>query len=135
MNIKRESQPTAGGTTDARGRFAFEGLCEGPVQVRATIHNMLRMDVTAQAQAAGGDTNIVVRFKPPGLVVTNSGTVLDPEGAPVAGVRPFVVSGKCRETASDANGKYSILWMSQTNVARPFLLVGRDAALRPGFSR
>ena len=51
-------------------------------------------------EARGGDTNVVIRFAingqgggPETLIVTTSGRVLDPSGAPVAGARLSVLPG------------------------------------------
>jgi hypothetical protein len=72
VDMSGDGQVSARAITDAGGHFVFDGVCEGAVRLTAfggggTAGNSL----TAQAQAQGGDTNIVVK-----LGVTN--------GAPAA---------------------------------------------------
>jgi hypothetical protein len=131
VSLQGEGQPNLSARTDAGGRFAFAGVCEGPVQLRANSTNYFGM--TGDVQAQGGDTNVVIRFKLNGPLVATSGAVLDPSGAPVSGARLSVFMVYGREAVSDADGKYSLLWRPQNRAAAtnpapalPYLLVGRD---------
>ena len=59
-------------------------------------------------------------------VVTTSGRVLDPSGAPVSGARISVlpVNGAGSDLTSDADGKYKIVWVKHNlwaNTAIPFI--------------
>jgi carbon monoxide dehydrogenase subunit G len=138
VSVQGEGQPYGGTTTDAQGRFAFDGVCEGTVQVSANGQGGVGGNyLNGSVQAIGGDTNVVIRFAangnagaPNAKLVTTSGTVLDPVGAPVSGARLRIVSsyGPGIEVTSEVDGKYSITWQQQDNGngSLPFIYA-RDA--------
>jgi len=110
-------QPTTNTTTDADGRFAFDAVCAGRIALRARGQGRAGDALEGIAAPQGGDTNVVVRFgvysqglgvEPP--LVTLSGRVLDPSGAPVSGVMLSLVatSAGIMDVRSDADGKYSM---------------------------
>ena len=150
VNLNGAGQPNGNTTTDAKGHFSFEAVCEGPLQLYANGQGGGNMFGSVQAQ--GGDTNVVIHFGINGMgrnanaqMVTTTGKVLDASGAPAAGVRLMVAGGNGgsmnTEIRSDADGKYSITWQFQNTPARAvaaarrggapaaqYLLVARDIA-------
>jgi hypothetical protein len=98
VNIQGDGQPNQSASTDAQGHFAFNDVCEGPVKLYVNSQGG-GFYMNANAQAQGGDTNMVIRFAVNGngspansQLVTTTGTVLDPAGAPVAGARLRILS-------------------------------------------
>ena len=126
--------------TDANGRFVFEGLGPGPlnVMVGRIISNPAAPGISGSANVQAGDTNVVVQLQlatntsTPSVAVTTSGTVFDPSGAPAPGVSLSAEpsAGLVAPTRSDAAGNYAIHW--DTMPIRPrgqnytTLLFGRD---------
>jgi protocatechuate 3,4-dioxygenase beta subunit len=114
VHISGNGQPTTNVTTDANGHFAFDAVCEGEIALLASDQKPgARMSGAASPQ--GGDTNVVIRFgvEAQGLganapLMTISGRVLDPSGAPISGAVLSVVGAGNVEVKSDADGKYSI---------------------------
>ncbi|MGD1084549.1 MAG: carboxypeptidase regulatory-like domain-containing protein, partial [Verrucomicrobiota bacterium] len=117
MQLLARDQGVQQSQTDSDGRFVFEGLGLGPVVVYAGGRS-------GAASAWGGDTNLVIRMQPPGSAanpasrniasaqVTNSGTVLDPSGAPAPGVFLSVGPsfGTNNKIQSDSAGNYALHW-------------------------
>jgi len=150
VNLNGEGQPNGNTTTDAKGHFSFEAVCEGPVMLFANARTGGNLFGNTQAQ--GGDTNVVIHFgingmgrNPNAQMVTTTGKVLDASGTPAGGVRLSVMGGfggpMNTEISSDADGKYSITWQFVSTAARgaaagrrggapavQYLLVGRDVA-------
>jgi uncharacterized GH25 family protein len=63
--VNGQGQQYRRSTTDARGKFTIDKLCDGPVQVNANINNdgvYLYGDVSAST----GDTDVTVVVEPPG---------------------------------------------------------------------
>jgi len=127
VNIQGAGQPFGNTNTDAQGRFAFDAVCEGPVQLNANSQSANGNYMNGSIQAQGGDTNVVIRFGINGQggpanmqIVTTSGTVLDPSGAPVSGAQLSVMPGygMNAEVRSGADGKFSITWQAQSTGAR-----------------
>jgi protocatechuate 3,4-dioxygenase beta subunit len=135
--------------SDATGHFAFD-VCEGAVTIVANMDG-----VTGRAQAAGGDTNVVLQIGRNAAIattalpnngvvgrgpVTTTGTVFDPSGAPAPGVDLSVMprTSLMQDVKSEADGRFSITWQPQnfgpaavtrtTGNAFEYLLVGRDLA-------
>jgi len=112
-----EGQPNGNATTDADGRFVYDAVCEGAVTVSANLKG-----AAGQAEALGGDTNVVIRFDARARVTyaaaspqTLTGTVFDPSGKPAAGVRVVVTPtwGAIDTAKTDGNGEFSVNWQPQ----------------------
>jgi protocatechuate 3,4-dioxygenase beta subunit len=134
-----EGQPIANTTTDAQGHFAFAAVCEGTVRLSANTQGGPNY-MYANAQAQAGDTNALIRLLANGQampanarMVTTSGTVFDPDGTPVSGVRLSVMPafGMNAEVRSDAAGKYSITWQARIAGARAGAAAPGGAAAIP----
>ena len=127
-----EGQPNGNATTDADGRFVFDAVCEGMVQVSANIKGL-----QASAQAMGGDTNIVIRFNANERVYyasqqsqqTLTGTVYDSSGSPAVGASVVVTPnwGSVNTVKTDAKGEYSVNWQSQPGMRdAKYFVIARD---------
>jgi hypothetical protein len=106
--------------TDAHGDFAFDEVCEGPIQIFASYvdpqDSSIVMSVNGGGgiEAHGGDTNILIQLHDPnaGAWVTG-GTVYDQFGHQDAGVVFRVWEGAnifFSLSSSDAYGKYKVRW-------------------------
>jgi len=64
VNMQGQGQLSHSTITDAKGRFVFEAVCAGPVQLFATSRNGANGGPSAfgSARAQGGDTNVVVKL-------------------------------------------------------------------------
>ena len=144
VQLSGSGQASATAMTDDQGRFAFGALCEGTVRLFANGQVAGVNYVSGYIQAQSGATNLLIRFErnipqgsSPGSVVneamvTNSGTVLDPSGAPVSGalVSLALNYGGSFEARSDAGGKFLVVWQdpnSGMTQVKHFLYV-RDEA-------
>ena len=119
VNMQGEGQPYGQTTTDAQGRFSFEAVCEGPVRLYANSQGGGGNFMNGSIEARSGETNVVIRFAvngqgggPDTRIITTSGRVLDPSGAPVAGARLSVLPsfGMNAEITSEEDGNYSMAW-------------------------
>lgn len=131
--LSGEGQPNGNARTDREGKFHFEHVCEGTLQIQANNQGS-----SGNISAEGGDTNVVVRLgQTIGVAqgaVTHKlkGTVTDAGGKPAAGAQlaVFPFNGDPRWIKSDSNGAFSLTWSLQPwqlqNGAA--LLVARDAA-------
>ncbi len=63
VHIYGEGQPNASTRTDDRGRFRFDQVCEGNIQVSANLMGVSRAFGNARAQ--GGDTNVTIKLGVP----------------------------------------------------------------------
>ncbi|HEX5398965.1 MAG TPA: carboxypeptidase regulatory-like domain-containing protein, partial [Verrucomicrobiae bacterium] len=76
--LNGEGQPNGNATTDARGWFHYDAVCEGALTVSANFKGL-----SGSAEAMGGDTNVVIRFSTQNRVYmastpqTLTGTVFD----------------------------------------------------------
>jgi hypothetical protein len=112
VQLNGEGQPNAVARTDATGRFHFDAVCDGLVNLFANAQGAF-----ANAQASGGDTNIVLRLQNNRQVMAGAqsaikitGIVTDSSGAPVAGARLALYPNWWgnAEARTDANGRYSL---------------------------
>ena len=130
--MRGEGQPNNNAITDADGRFAFDAVCEGAVTVSANLTG-----AAGQADAMGGDTNVVIRFDARNRVnyvmaapQTLTGTVYDSSGKPAVGARVVVTPtmGTVDVAKTDSDGKYSVTWQSQPGMqGAKYFAVARDA--------
>jgi protocatechuate 3,4-dioxygenase beta subunit len=125
-----EGQPQGNAMTDANGRFVFDEVCEGAVQVSANLKGL-----NASAEAMGGDTNVVIRFNARNQVYmvaapqTLTGTVYDSAGNPAVGARVVVTPtwGEDDIAKTDTNGGYSVNWQAQPGMrGAKYFVVARD---------
>lgn len=133
VDLAGAGQPSASAVTDREGRFAFEKVCEGPVELFARAGRLHGIALTE-----GGDTNVVVELAEPGgpglegpTTKRLKGTVSRPDGTPAAGVEVAVhpVAGETH-VATDATGAFSITWEpSSIRPDTPPHLVARDPIL------
>jgi protocatechuate 3,4-dioxygenase beta subunit len=110
---------------DEGGNFLFEHVCDGPVQLYSEGHGIRGAAyalIRGAAYTVGGDTHAeinpldrIMRVPP----VITSGRVLDPNGAPAAGVRvscmPIISefpNGSDGIITTGSDGKYSVPWVS-----------------------
>jgi protocatechuate 3,4-dioxygenase beta subunit len=138
--MRGEGQPDGNATTDAKGKFAFDAVCEGAVSVSANFKGAY-----GSAEAMGGDTNVVIRFNArsrsyvAAAQQTLTGTVYDSSGKPAVGVRVVVTPtwGSVDTAKTDANGEYSVNWQPETGMRdAKYFVVARDvernlAAIEP----
>jgi protocatechuate 3,4-dioxygenase beta subunit len=133
VNINGDGQPSGNARTDREGRFAFEHVCEGAVQISANSQQTYG-NITTE----GGDTNVVLRL---GQTYNNSpgakthkltGVVTDADGKPAAGaqVAVFPVNNGLRWFKTDTNGTYNLNWALESwqTQSGSAILVVRDTA-------
>jgi protocatechuate 3,4-dioxygenase beta subunit len=101
--------PGVNGKTDAKGRFAFNQVCAGPIQLQAHTPNGGFGHVTAE----GGETNIAIQLGTSGIVgasrtsIKIAGTVTDPEGKPAPKVQVSLFpSFQPTEKQTDGEGRF-----------------------------
>ncbi|HEY3762455.1 MAG TPA: carboxypeptidase regulatory-like domain-containing protein [Verrucomicrobiae bacterium] len=124
-----DGQPNGNAITDADGRFVFDAVCEGSVTLNANLKN-----ASGQTQAMGGNTNVVIRmesYRPysGGNSQTLTGTVSDPAGSPIAGIRVVVTPsfGQSPTTKTDDKGAYSVKWQAQPGMqGAKYFVIARD---------
>lgn len=135
--LNGDGQPNANVRTDRDGRFRFQRVCDGPVQISASARNSF-----GNISAQGGDTNVVLRLgqsynSSPGSASHKlTGTVTDAAGKPAAGAQVAVFPQSqfngSRWVKTAANGSFSLTWslepwqMQQSGGSA--LLVARDPA-------
>jgi hypothetical protein len=111
-----EKQPRLQGRSDAKGRFAFDHVCAGPINLSA--HDPREPGRYGSANAQGGDTNITIQLGQQAGVRTLrsgtaqpklSGTVLDADGKPAPKVTvslfPFFSYAQKR---TDDQGRFTL---------------------------
>jgi protocatechuate 3,4-dioxygenase beta subunit len=133
--LNGDGQPNGNTTTDSKGRFRFEHVCEGPVQISANSRNSF-----GNMSAEGGDTNVVLQL---GQTYNNSpgatahklkGTVTDTDGKPDAGAQVAVFPNSFNGlhwTKTATNGAFNLTWSLQQwqmQSGGAALLVVRDTA-------
>jgi protocatechuate 3,4-dioxygenase beta subunit len=128
--MRGEGQPNGNAMTDADGRFVFDAVCEGAASLSANFKNF-----SGQADAMGGDTNVVIRFNAQNRAYmaaapqTLTGAVYDSSGKPAVGARVVVTPtwGTLDSARTDADGKYSVTWQAQPGMRDPkYFVVARD---------
>jgi protocatechuate 3,4-dioxygenase beta subunit len=106
-----EEQPSLSGRTDAKGQFAFNNVCAGPISLSASSPDGGNGNTTVEA----GDTNITIQlgvsrsFSRTSSTIKITGSVLDADGkpAPKATIACFPFSNG--EKRADADGRFSVM--------------------------
>jgi hypothetical protein len=118
VNLNGDGQPSGNARTDREGRFRFEHVCEGSVQLSANNQNSY-----GNISAEGGDTIVVLRLgqtansSPGSMMHILKGTVTDADGKPGAGaqVAVFPSNGNGpRWTRTATNGAFNLTWSLQS---------------------
>jgi len=128
VNLYGEGQPNANTRTDREGRFSFDRVCEGQVQLSASARNS-----HGSISAEGGDTNVVLRLGESATYASSSppkklkGTVTAPDGKPAVGVKVAVFpTGTMYWVKTDTNGAFNLTWSIQSWQSGGPCLVARD---------
>ncbi|MGD0743862.1 MAG: carboxypeptidase regulatory-like domain-containing protein [Verrucomicrobiota bacterium] len=115
VNLNGDGQPSGNARTDREGRFRFEHVCEGSVQLSASSQRSF-----GNISAEGGDTNVVLRLgqtysSSPGAQTHKlKGVVTDADGKPAAGAQVVVFPNNgTRWIKTGTNGQYNLTWSLQ----------------------
>ncbi len=134
VNLNGDGQPGGFTRTDREGRFRFEHVCEGSIQLFASAGER-----NGNVSAQGGDTNVVVKLGERNAVYPGAtahklkGVVTNPDGKPAADVpvTVFPAFGSSRWIKTGTNGEFSLSWQVEPWQAQQGgtpLLVARDLA-------
>jgi protocatechuate 3,4-dioxygenase beta subunit len=111
VGMHGDNQPSANVRTDREGRFKFDGVCAGTIQLSANSQQNY-----GNTSAQGGDTNVVLRLgQTMGSYQSKSqklkGMVTDAEGKPLQGAQVAVFPNRGRGwVKTGTNGEYSLSW-------------------------
>jgi protocatechuate 3,4-dioxygenase beta subunit len=111
VNSYGEAQPSMNGRTDAKGRFSFDQVCAGPIQLSA---NSQPGGSYGNATAEGGDTNITVHLgirqavSRPAKTLKLTGTVVDADGKPASKATVNLFPMPQGEKRTDAAGRFTL---------------------------
>ena len=116
VNLNGDGQPNGNTRTDREGRFKFDHVCEGSLQLSANGQGAF-----GNISAEGGDTNVILRLgqnfsSSPGAQTHKlKGVVTDADGKPDSGaqVAVFPSNGGTHWLKSSAAGAYSLTWSIQ----------------------
>ena len=134
VNLSGEGQPAGSVRTDHDGRFVFERVCEGAVELSANGRTTDLGYAYGSVRAEAGDTNVVLQFgQTQNLGAGTSlnrlrGIITDTDGKPVAGARVAVLPRYLGGTAgvqTGPDGAYRIAWTPRQRWqnASPILIV------------
>ncbi len=110
-----EAQPSLNGRTDVKGRFSFDHVCAGPIQLSANNPSGGGYGNTA---AEGGDTNITIQigatqtFGRSGKTLKIAGSVVDTDGKPAPKIMVSLFPMPQGERRTDAEGRYTLTFDS-----------------------
>jgi protocatechuate 3,4-dioxygenase beta subunit len=105
-----EDQPNLNARTDAKGRFALDQVCAGPIQISANDQHGGHGSVNAE----GGQTNITIQlgvsqpFARSGGSLKLAGTVVGPDGKPAPKVAVCLFPFHDSEKQTDAEGCFKL---------------------------
>jgi protocatechuate 3,4-dioxygenase beta subunit len=111
VNGYGETQPSLNGMTDPKGRFSFDQVCDGPIQLSA---NSPLGGSYGNTTAEGGDTNITIQLGimqavgRPGKTLKLTGTVVDADGKPASKVTVNLFPMPQGEKRTDAVGRFTL---------------------------
>jgi hypothetical protein len=116
VNLNGDGQPGGNTRTDREGRFKFDHVCEGSLQLSANDRGTF-----GNISAEGGDTNVILRLgqnfgSSPGAQTHKlRGVVTDAGGQPGSGaqVAVFPGNGGAHWIKTGAGGEYSLTWSIQ----------------------
>jgi protocatechuate 3,4-dioxygenase beta subunit len=131
VHLSGNDQPPDSARTDRDGRFTFDAVCEGAVQIFANSNA-----AHGNASAEGGDTNVVLHLgentsvQPGATRRKLAGHVLGTDNQPAAGVAVAVLpSDSLQWVKSGTNGQFNIAWTVQPWQSQAeSLLLARDPA-------
>jgi uncharacterized GH25 family protein len=131
----RSKQPNVNGRTDAKGRFSFDQLCEGPISLSVNGPDNSYASTTVEA----GDTNITIQLQPRSANVRRvssrgssklTGAITDPDGKPAANVTLDIFPvNSSQGKKTDAQGRFTFTYDSSAYTGISGLvpvLVARD---------
>lgn len=136
VHLYGNDQPDGNVQTDPEGRFAFDAVCEGRIQLSANKGNM-----HGSVGAEGGDTNVIVRLGQSSNMGEQTkvnkllGTVVDAAGKPVEGAQlaVFPPRNEVRWFKTDTNGTFKLSWSLEPWQGQSgAILVVRDMAHEVG---
>ena len=111
--IFNNGQPSLKAPSDAQGRFSFDHVCAGPIEISAD--SLFQGSGTAAVE--GGDTHITVKLGVHqrlggrgGARTKILGTVQDPDGKPAPKVLVSLFPFAQDEKTTDAEGRFTLLW-------------------------
>jgi protocatechuate 3,4-dioxygenase beta subunit len=125
-----EGQPNGNAISDADGRFGFDAVCDGAVQISANVKG-----INGSEEAMGGDTNVVIRLNAANRVYmaatpqTLTGTVFDSSGNPTVGAKVVVTPswGAINVAKTDASGEFSVGWQPEPGMRNAkYFTIARD---------
>jgi protocatechuate 3,4-dioxygenase beta subunit len=132
VNLNGDGQPSGNARTDRNGRFTFERVCEGPLQLSANSQRSY-----GSISAEGGDTNVVLRlgqnYRSSSGATTHKlkGVVTDADGKPATGAQVAVFPNNgIPWVKTGPNGEFNLTWSLQPWQSQigGALLVVRDTA-------
>ena len=112
LNSYGPGQPNVSGRTDSQGRFSFDQVCAGSINLSAHTG-----DGHGNVVAEGGDTNITLKLSVmqrqlampmPSARSKFTGTILDPEGKPAPKVLVSLFPYAEGEKPTDSQGRFTL---------------------------
>gem|GEM_PF-1114381 len=137
INMSGDNQPRANTNTDKDGRFAFNNVCEGQINIFCNYND----GRSGRVSVEGGDTNVIVKIGERingGTRSTTkkfklSGTVNGTNGVPESGVLVtiFATYEGEKEVKTDTNGTFLLNWTVDSSQQRDinFVLCARNKDL------
>ena len=133
VHVSGEQQPSLNGRTDAKGRFSFDHVCAGQVNLSANNQKGGYGSVTAEA----GHTNITVQLgvshasPSAGGSAKLAGIITDADGKPAAKVTVMLFPYTGTDKQTDAEGRFKLSFNPNQwggSQETPRVLIARDPA-------